>query len=517
MNPKKMVRTKQCQSGCEYFLNNRQVPWPRCMHPDTRSNPRGWLELRDDAFDGPDSDCPDGQWAGLDETEADEYLKKVGYYDEVPKRQFIGKNETGVVTPFQNEVAKRQVACRVCDRTSCPLHNCTACFEKARLNRASYACLDVGTPRWLPLHPGWVDPIKVIFVISAWNDPHVAETIKQMRESIIDPAIEFDVILVDDGSDKEDYSTLDCTVIRNDKPMGIGYNLNIGTKKAIEMGADVIGVSDAHMKILAGAVDYLARRAMVEDCVTCSATYGWDEKSAFAQWAAYLVKMPNNLIEPKWLGGKWPFNEEKKFFMPEEEWAQVQVPLGAFYAYSKATVNRLMEPTGRLWETPVGLWGFLLAPFSAKAHLLDIPVYVSRDHYTRHLYRRANPCPTAGSAKVYNIAFGMASIFSEETLETYMFGKTKFQQWCVSRGGVDGRIIMKHIKEARKGVKRPWTPEDEVKFLDSIPHLHDEKKGPEIPLEKIRLKRDKMTRGSANKAAEKEDEDGLDTQVGEVV
>jgi len=195
----------------------------------------------------------------------------------------------------------------------------------------------------------------------------------------------------------------------------------------------------------------------------------------------------------KWMGTKWPYHADTKLYHPDEEWAQVQVPLGAFYAYSKETVELLKGPTGRLWETVVAKWGFLLEPFSIKCHLMYVPVYVSRDVYTRHLYKHSNPVPRAHVEKIYNGAFGFASVLSEETFEK------RLHEWHRTRGDIHKPKVEEMIAAGRKGVKRPWSPQDEQEYLDSLPVLDGEggnaEKNP-IPLDKIMLRppRDKLVR-----------------------
>jgi hypothetical protein len=157
----------------------------------------------------------------------------------------------------------------------------------------------------------------------------------------------------------------------------------------------------------------------------------------------------------------------------------------------RGAIERLSAPTGRLWENVAGRWGFLLEPLAVKCHFLGVPVYVSRDHYTRHLYRRRNPVCNAHVEKVRNVAFATAAAFSEETWRRH------FRPWCVSRAGVDAGEVDRLAGKAREGVRRPWGIDDEEEFLMSIPDLEDEKESP-IPIEKVVLAppRDKMLRSA---------------------
>ncbi len=413
-------------------------------------------------------------------------------FRDMPKRFSNPPGEVPLIDErMGREIAKRSAICDACDKTDCPLKHCSSCRKRAMLARPAMVC-PADPPKWGPVgaassHPG---PLKVVWTISAWNEPLVGATVASLKASVVNDSIDFEVLVIDDASTDGSCDNLDCRVIRNEKPRGIGYNLNLAAEYALrEMNADVVGVADAHMKIPPGVIDALARRAMREPCVVSSASYGWEETSKMRQWGAYFVWMKRNCIAARWIGGKWPLIDGEPFHRPKEEWAQVQIPLGAFYAYSRETIGILREPTGRLWETIVGRWGFLLEPFSAKCWLLGVPVYVSRDHYTRHLYRSTNPLKGAHREKVMNTAFGTASIFSEATWKKY------FEHWCKTRGGVDRPEIDKLAAQARKGVVRPWTPEDEEDLLENLPEMEEEKKNP-VPLEKIILRppRDKMVR-----------------------
>ena len=466
--------------------------FPRCRYPgnDFRLGPEN--------TQGPAEKCPLGKW------------KAAAEYAAAPKR-FENKAALAAQIAERNaqvtQVHERSKICDACDGIlasgkMCALKTCASCRRNNLLARPNMVC-PADPPKWGPMkaektEPPPSDRLRVVWTISAWNESLLADTVRELYDSIIDPHIAFDVVVVDDGSTDNSAKNLDprCHVIRNETSLGIGRNLNTAADYAIdELGADVIGVADSHMRIPKGAVGTLARRALEGPCVLCSSSRGYEDTSKTYAFGAYLCYKREDCIAAKWIGDKWP-KQPDGYRRPIDEWAQVQVPLGAFYAYSADTVRKLKAPTGRLWETVVGRWGFLLEPFSLKCMLMGVPVYVSRDVFARHLYRSRNPIPRAHIEKVYNGAFGFASVLSEETFETYSNEFFRgFRKWCITRGNIDKRTAEKHIRDGRHGVVRPWTPELEREILDSLPRL-DAKDGKHeakpVPVEALWLPNKKI-------------------------
>jgi len=453
---------------------------PRCRYKD------GDFKLDKAVLGGPDV-CPDGRWSTRFAAPAP---------PQAPPRLHAVSDAVKAL------VAERSKICDACGEVKCAFKTCSRCRRRALMQKPNMVC-PADSPRWGPMTPTNprreppLERVRVVWTISAWNEKLLRATVKELYDSVVDPHIDFDVLVVDDGSSDGCAKDLPCHAIRNETPLGIGLNLNTAADYAIEhMGADVVGVADAHMKIPEGSVEALARRALEEPCVVCSASYGWKQDSKFKQYGAYLTWRQRDAIASKWMGDKWPklADGSKR---PPDAWGQVQVPLGAFYAYSAETIQRLKAPTGRLWETVVGRWGFLLEPFSLKCLLMNVPVYAARDIYTRHLYRSHNPMPRAHVEKVRNGAFGFASVLSPETFDGYKrtTDAPTLHRWCISRGGIDKAEMETMIIRGREGVKRLWTPAAERALLDSFPILDDatgKREADPIPLEKIVLaKRDK--------------------------
>ncbi len=72
MTGEKLARIRKCQGhgasqkACEHWRNNGGWPWPRCKATGEDGGGLPGLELNDEFFHGPETNCPLGKWAGLE-------------------------------------------------------------------------------------------------------------------------------------------------------------------------------------------------------------------------------------------------------------------------------------------------------------------------------------------------------------------------------------------------------------------------------------------------------------------
>jgi hypothetical protein len=155
-------------------------------------------------------------------------------------------------------------------------------------------------------------------------------------------------------------------------------------------------------------------------------------------------------LQPKWrIPRDW-----------DTQWQRVPCMMGAGYFMSRKTARTLAQATGGsvnsgqekgrprpgpesgrhrdghtrpdaagVWEDTAGLWGFSEQALSVKAFLLDIPIYASRDLYTRHLYRGTNPVQGAGRETWKNVTRCTSRLFPREMFER------RFLPYCRKRLG----------------------------------------------------------------------------------
>lgn len=439
MTPLKLARIKICEK-CSERTNGASQLWPRCK--------AGNMDLTDDAFNGNASDCPKGLWDDIKPELLDEFMA-------IPKRFADGAPQPPVVPAWQTTaIAERSAICDACDVETCALKKCKGCRKRNLLARPNMAC-PADPPKWGPIAP---PRLNVVWTISAWNEgdwPRI--TVADLIRSVAGADFDFDVIVVDDGSTDGSCDNLPCHVLTNPRPLGIGHNLNLAAGYAIrELGADVVGVADAHMLHPPGAIEAVAKKAAAELCIATSASAQMGLSAPANMRGARLVNnSPKQIVAAEWL----PATPQT------EEWAISGAPLGACYAMSRETIGALSRPTGRLWETVVGRWGFLVEPMAIKAALLGIPVYVSRDHATCHLYRlkNANPTPNVVKEKVRNMAFATGAIFHEGTWEKW------FKRWCSTRKRVGAAEVVELAAAGRRDVVLPWSIDDEEMLLSNLP------------------------------------------------
>ena len=181
------------------------------------------------------------------------------------------------------------------------------------------------------------------------------------------------------------------------------------------------------MRFPEGGLETLARRAREDACIVCAGSNGLkvvDGKDVLIGNRMFCCDLFYNRkdgFQPKWL--------YLAKTLPQE-WTRSPSLMGAGYALSRATAEKLEAATGHLWDDIAGRWGFSEQVLAIKAFLMDVPVYFSRDVVFRHWYRYGkgergkNPVPDAGRENRRNICHGTATLFGRKVWEQ------RFRPWC---------------------------------------------------------------------------------------
>ncbi|MCK4283138.1 MAG: glycosyltransferase family 2 protein, partial [Candidatus Brocadiae bacterium] len=301
---------------------------------------------------------------------------------------------------------------------------------------------------------------RISAVIIAFNEgAEVRRTVESLRASVgavakaakvREPPL-LEIVLVDDGSTDGscDFAAgvKGVVLVRHKKPQGVGRARNAGWKAA---RGDVVTFHDAHMRFPAvvpqggtmagkpeglpaeasakeGGLETLARRALQDTCIVCAGSNGLkveDGKDVLIGSRLFccdLFTNRNDGFQPKWL--------HLAKTLPQE-WTRSPAPMGAGYAMSRVTAEKLEAATGHLWDDIAGRWGFSEQVLAIKAFLMDIPIYFSRDVVFRHWYRcgkgerSKNPVPDAGRENWRNVCHGTATLFGRKVWEQ------RFKPWC---------------------------------------------------------------------------------------
>jgi GT2 family glycosyltransferase len=298
-------------------------------------------------------------------------------------------------------------------------------------------------------------------VVTAWNEgAEVRATVESLASSVGTARLR--VFLVDDASDDGScreagswgVGRAEVSLLRNETGQGVGRSRNGGAEAALTAGCDVITFHDAHMRFPAGAVEALAARALREPAVVTSAARGWWDADGsahpFRAWGADLHWNARDGLQPKY----------RIYCTDRPRWTRVPCPMGACYVMSRETARRLAAPTARLWDDVAGRWGFSEQALALKAYLLGVPVFVARDLATHHRYRSRNPVPSAGTEVWRNCCFATAALLGPETFDV------RFRPYCEARLGADQVGAL--AGEARRGVHRPWTTDEERRVFTHL-------------------------------------------------
>jgi len=320
----------------------------------------------------------------------------------------------------------------------------------------------------------WTLP-SLSMVITAYNEGE--ELFKTIQSALAAyPQDRLEIIIVDDGSQPPVSLPPNLAgspvvkLIRHDVPRGVGASRNAGYAAST---GDVISFHDAHMrfpladelleccrdefkeslennvaslsakisshlsrltpqasslepgarslKSHASSLTLLAAKAAEGDALVCSASRDVRADRSFFGLGADLYYNRRDGLQPKYrLYPRDPDGNTAPYL-------RVPCMMGAAYFVSRSLAQRLSEPTGYLWEDTAGRWGFSEQALAVKAFLMDIPTLVSRDVFTRHLYRSQNPVPGAGKEIWKNIAVSMSRLLHKETFDL------RFKPYCLKR------------------------------------------------------------------------------------
>ena len=134
--------------------------------------------------------------------------------------------------------------------------------------------------------------------------------------------------------------------------------------------------------------------------------------------------------------------------------------MGASLAASRETIQYLSGPAGRFWDNVAGAWGYQEETLAMKAALMRVPIYVSSRWGAFHMYRKVNPFAGSWPAKNLNIGWALALYFSPETYARHF------------RNPVE-RLLGPMVERqafhvAQEAISRPWSPEDEERFMEGL-------------------------------------------------
>jgi len=325
-----------------------------------------------------------------------------------------------------------------------------------------------------PLGLGGLPALSMIFTIYDEEPDEVKATLESAAAAYPEDRLEF--VVVDDGGEPvldavesaETGEPVAVEHIRNEPNVGVGRARNQGVEAA---SGDVLSFHDAHMRFPLhdelmeyaeksghelnipegwSSLMVLANNAWTDRCIISSASRDvWTERGFYASGADLFWNRRDGL-QPKWqMPRKW-----------ERQWKRVACMMGAGYFMSRNTAEILAEATagsadsgrdgGRprlgpepsqymdghttpdtacVWEDTAGKWGFSEQALSVKAFLLDIPIYATRDIFTRHIYRGSNPVEGAGREVWKNVTRCTSRLFPPDMWEA------RFAPHCRKRLG----------------------------------------------------------------------------------
>lgn len=274
--------------------------------------------------------------------------------------------------------------------------------------------------------------------IASRDEPELGATVDSLLSSGAD------VLVVDDGGSASGLPVA-VEVIRNAEPVGCGRARNQAAARFLEGAWDTFSVHDGHMNFPDGVVQAMATKARETDAVCITATTLWERPGHCGRrtrgWGTTLFWHPERGVDHKW---------RTKETRPVEEWGTTPGMIGAAYFMSRSTLKRLTAPRGRVWECS-GVWGYNEQSLSIKCALLGIPILVSRDLFSLHLYRKDAHVPGQTRDWWNNRAETWQVLFRPET-----------------RGALDAIAAQHSSLTVADDIDRPWPVEREREFLAAL-------------------------------------------------
>lgn len=221
-------------------------------------------------------------------------------------------------------------------------------------------------------------------VIPVYNEDitKIRHTVASLKNTLL-LNTKIEILVIDDCSDSPVSLDIDdTTVIRNEDGIGAMQSINKGLSIA---KGDVLFSCDSHMNFISnGTLELVAEKALESRCIatlpSCSYNGSGELHGCHLHWNR------NHGLQPRW----------RDNWENDDYWEQVPCMMGASYAMSRETMMELKGSTGHVWDNIKGRWGFGEQSMAVKCYLMNIPIYIAKDHKTGHKYRSKNPLANTG-------------------------------------------------------------------------------------------------------------------------
>ena len=361
--------------------------------------------------------------------------------------------------PSLREVEWRRAVCDACEhiiRASAGLgcRKCPTCpsgrekrilftLPKTASGRALFTCPE---GRWDTYEGAAVRrPPRVFVIISSFNEgPRVRATVDAFRAVT---ALPVETVVVDDQSTDGSCIELPGHVIRRERATGIGPNFNDGAALALSLGADVLIFADAHVRVSSELVEAVAGKCCAGPGIASSASRAYGGLPV-AGFGGRLAR--KDIISVQWA-----------LIQPTHEWTQIQAPIGGLYSMSAETARLLASPTGMIFDTTAGLYGYVEEMLAIKAHFLHVPVFVYIADPHQHLFKTTSERPGMMLERRRNLVYCLALYFSAEFFEERFLATAETL--------LPPEEVARLRREAEGKCKRSWTVDAEHAFYDALP------------------------------------------------